>query len=295
MNQENNMDIEQKVFSYPSFQIGKNHFEPSELIQMDTEISIHELIGKEEGFIKNIVIVGAWRGDEVSSFLKYKEVNIFCFEPNPQNFLYLKKRYQNTPNVHCFPLACGATKGVVELHESNITGTDSILPILESSSMSLTKKHSVEMCRLDDILELKNKTIDLLWIDVQGFELEVLKGAELLLQKCLAIFTEVNERNQDYKSAVSYTVLTTYLQDNDFRLLAQGINKTDPKNIGGNALFVEKNNKIKYSFFDNFSQRIQKRLQKDSLKRNLYSIKTLRSLSFLLPISFKIFIKKYIN
>jgi len=295
MNYLTKVDEGEKAFSYPSLKISGNEFEPSELIQIDTELSIHEIIGKEKNSIENIVIVGAWRGDEVNSFLKFKNVNIFCFEPNPQNFSFLQKRFNDVRNVHCFPLACGAMSGEAELFESNITGTDSMLPILESSSMSLTKKHSVTICRLDDVTELKGKAIDLLWIDVQGFELEVLKGANALLQNCQAIFTEVNENNPDYKSAVSYATLTSYLISKNFRLLAEGINKIDMEHPGGNALFVQKQNNLSGFYFDNFIQRIQTRVKWDSFKRNIYSIRLLKYLTNVLPNSSKILIKKYIN
>jgi FkbM family methyltransferase len=290
-----NTNSKEKIFSYPKLNIGKNEFEPSELIQIDTELSLHEIVGKDKNSIKTIVIVGAWHGDEVDSFLQYKNANIFCFEPNPETFSFLKKRFDNYSNVYCLPFACGSTKGPGELNENNITGTDSILPTLNTSFLSVTKKHSVDICRLDDIEQLKSIEIDLLWLDVQGFELEVLKGANLLLQNCQVIFTEVSQNNPDYKNAVTYDNLNSYLDNIDFKLLAEGLNGNNSISHSGNALFVKKNNPLSTSYFNTYEDRIISRIKKDILKRNLFSMKFARYISKIIPLSVKLQIKKFIK
>lgn len=73
----------------------------------------------------------------------------------------------------------------------------------------------VEMVRLDDILENKEK-YNFLTIDVQGYELEVLKGSRETLKNVDYILTEVN-RDDLYENCAKVKELDTFLQQFAFQ------------------------------------------------------------------------------
>jgi hypothetical protein len=76
--------------------------------------------------------------------------------------------------------------------------------------------------------------IDLLWIDVQGAELLVFKGAEEMLQKTEYIYVEVSEIPL-YEGGAAYSDLKALLGDLGFRLEQEYI--PDASICEGNALF----------------------------------------------------------
>ena len=55
-------------------------------------------------------------------------------------------------------------------------------------------------------------------LDVQGYELKVLEGAEKLLPKIKYIITEVAD-NQIYKNQVTKNIILKYLKEKNFEIL----------------------------------------------------------------------------
>ncbi len=279
-------------FAYPSRNLGNQKFEPSEIIQMDVEGALHQFLGLPADEVKTIVIAGAWRGDEVNSFLQYKNAEIICFEPNPENFDYLKKRFEGNPRVICLPIACGSTDGEAALHEADMTGNDSLLPIVDSGNIVEKTTHPVIVKRLDHVAELQGKKIDLLWMDVQGFEQEVLGGAGSLLDDCRAVFSEVYDANLDYEKGATYQGIKEILFARDFKLLAEGVS-AGPRGVrGGNALFVKNGNATSAAFLADFEKRIGSRIKKENFKRKIFSSSLPKRIIGSMPVSLKIKIKK---
>jgi hypothetical protein len=66
------------------------------------------------------------------------------------------------------------------------------------------------------------KHVDLLWLDVQGFELRLLEGAGSLLDTVSAIHTEVN-LCETYEGAVLYEDLRRWLECRGFRVVLERI------------------------------------------------------------------------
>jgi hypothetical protein len=73
----------------------------------------------------------------------------------------------------------------------------------------------VEMVRLDDFLSEK-QNYNFLTIDVQGYELEVLKGSQEMLTNISGILTEVN-RDELYENCVQVGQLDDFLDLFDFQ------------------------------------------------------------------------------
>ena len=93
----------------------------------------------------------------------------------------------------------------------------------------------VKTMKLDDWTAANNiSTIDLLWLDMQGFELEVLKASSVILPKVKVIHMEVSTR-PTYEGVPLYSDVKEWMQQNGFRVEVEAIpNGWDM----GNVLFV---------------------------------------------------------
>jgi len=129
---------------------------------------------------------------------------VYSFEPDPQNCAVLRKHVELnnvSDRVEVHQLALGDKNGFVPF----TAGRDSQSVIGTGSSTSGT----VRIVRLDSIL--CSGRVDILKIDVEGFEENVLKGAELLLsdkdRKPRVIFIEVHPYNWYLSGTTSNSVI----------------------------------------------------------------------------------------
>jgi hypothetical protein len=98
------------------------------------------------------------------------------------------------------------------------------------------KKIHVECTTLDEWAKLNNiEKVDLLWLDMQGHELNALKAGSIVLEKVQAIYTEVNLK-EVYDGAPLYSELREWLEQRNFSVEVEEI----PWEDGGNVLFVRR-------------------------------------------------------
>jgi len=100
-------------------------------------------------------------------------------------------------------------------------------------------KETVEMVRLDDFVDSPMR-YNFLNLDVQGYELEVLKGAAELLSSVDAILSEVNS-DQLYEGGVLIEELDQFLEDFSFERVAT---KWWKKSCWGDALYVKRKQNV---------------------------------------------------
>ncbi|MBX2833792.1 MAG: FkbM family methyltransferase [Micavibrio sp.] len=135
--------------------------------------------------------------------------NILSFEPHPRTFQYLSDNISlnGAQNITPHNLALGREKG--ELHFSSLSD--------DSQNCVSTKKTSlsVSVCRLDDIAPAV--PIKLIKIDVEGYEGEVLKGAEAVCKRTKYIYLECIEEALN-KYGWSEVELVKFLQELNFTL-----------------------------------------------------------------------------
>ena len=115
--------------------------------------------------------------------------HVFAFEPNPYPLKNLKYLIDN--NVTILPIALGNSNGPTEIripHHAN--GWSSNGASLAPKTKEPGKLINIQ-CRKLDNLDIKN--IGLIKIDVEGFEIEVLKGARETLLKNKPIMIIENE------------------------------------------------------------------------------------------------------
>ena len=182
---------------------------------------LQQLADKYQLEIQGLIHIGAHYGQEYEIYQKLNIVNLVFFEPLTKNFEILKSHVGE--NVKLFHKALGNENKIIKMYvESGNNGM--------SSSVLQPKKHLeqypeiifereeiVEMVRLDDILEDK-QNYNFLTIDVQGYELEVLKGSRETLKNINYILTEVN-RDELYENCARVEQLDEFLGRFDFQRL----------------------------------------------------------------------------
>ena len=106
---------------------------------------------------------------------------VVSFEPSSENFklLSLNVSSNNDSNAKLFKVAVGSEPGAAKRHLGNRKGTNSLL---SDASIDQVGIEEVPIRTLDSVAEeLKLSKVSFLKIDVEGFELEVLKGARNIL------------------------------------------------------------------------------------------------------------------
>jgi FkbM family methyltransferase len=145
---------------------------------------------------KTIVDVGANRGQFTLAASEYANAQIFAFEPLPGPANIFQKLFSSYKSIKLYQMAIGVDQGSVDMHVSNRDDSSSLLKIgdLQAKMYPGTEEVSkleIDVAPLDTILSPDEITGPaLLKIDVQGYELEVLRGAKHLLTQFDAIYCE---------------------------------------------------------------------------------------------------------
>ena len=191
-----------------------------------------------------IVEAGAHTGSDTLEMAKlWQNATIYAFEPVPHLFQLLAKNTEGVSNIHIYPLALGETTSLVDIHISSGRSD-------ASSSLLVPKRHldihddvlfeekiKVQATTLDDwAMYHQIRQIDMLWLDLQGFELQVLKKSLSILRGVKVIYTEVNLM-ENYENGALYDELKQWLSIQGFAVVREELAWAD----GGNVLFVNKN------------------------------------------------------
>lgn len=170
-----------------------------------------------------IVDGGANHGNMTQKFLEqYSEPIIYAFEPIPHLAEELKEKYASKENVQVLQQALGAENKTVSFNILNYQNSSSILTPGEwkqkyhGEKVDIAKTVEVQQVRLDQAISVEE--IDILKLDLQGYELEALKGAGDLLNRVKTIITEV-EFVPLYENQPLFGDIDLFLRNAGFRLL----------------------------------------------------------------------------
>lgn len=156
---------------------------------------------------KIIVDVGAHKGNYTDIFLSLsKKSKFFLFEPNIYLYRNLLSKYKYQKNIKIYNYGLGEKnykKNFFINRNSdyistfaNINKKSQYLFIRNLLFGSLTNKFNetkVNMHKLDSVKFLKKKNIDLLKIDVEGYEEKVIDGGKLVLEKTKILLIEFHK------------------------------------------------------------------------------------------------------
>lgn len=155
------------------------------------------------------VEVGAYDGEYVSNTSGLADIGWegYYIEPVKDYYEKCRKRHQNNTNVVVENIAIGSKAGKKEIIIAGPLSSLSTSNVSTLKEVDWAKRHftddksAVSIITLDEFLLNRNvdNNFQLLSIDVEGYELEVLKGFSVTKWKPEMIICELHDQNVDYK------------------------------------------------------------------------------------------------
>jgi FkbM family methyltransferase len=176
--------------------------------------------------------IGANRGQSVRFFKSlYPSSKIYTFEPSESSFKKLRSFVTNMQysGVFLFRVAFGDSQREAIFHESDLSETSSfVLPnqdskYLKKKNRILFQKNEnsynsipIQITTLDDFVN-KNEInfIDIVKIDVEGFELEVIQGASNTLEQGLVQILQIENQDNDMRRD-NFHEINSFLRERNY-------------------------------------------------------------------------------
>lgn len=191
-----------------------------------------------------IVDCGAHNGSDSVQLAKlFKKATIHSFEPVPRLYEMLLGNSKPYNSISCYPIALADKSGNMDLYisEGASDASSSLLEpvdhLKDHPDTFFREKISTVTRSIDDWAAENNiKKVDMLWLDMQGFELKMLSASEIILDTVSVIHTEVSTK-ETYKDVEEYNQYRLFLESKGFQVELEAIpNGWDM----GNVLFVKK-------------------------------------------------------
>jgi FkbM family methyltransferase len=166
--------------------------------------------------------VGANNGGTVERMRKvFRDPVIHAFEPGPQTFEALRAATAGLPNVTINPIALGAAVEDREFVEHESSANSSFLRPDRECQGETVRTVKMHIGTVDDYCAAnKIDAIDVLKIDTQGFDMEVIRGAERMIRagKVGVVYTEIIFAAL-YEGQASLDQFYRHLVDRGFQLV----------------------------------------------------------------------------
>ena len=162
--------------------------------------------------IDKIIDIGAHRGQFLEKMLKIEKVKSFyAFEPQKDIFDYLKKKFSKNSKVTLMNYAADKEIGNKKLQINKLSMTSSLAEVNEKSlyfkfknfltrsKSNFVDEYEVQTNTIDNVFKDTNLKKTLLKIDVEGFEMNVIKGSKIKLKEIPYLIIE-NQFGNHYKN-----------------------------------------------------------------------------------------------
>ena len=188
-----------------------------------------------------IIHIGAHSGEEIALYeqLFKKDIKIHLFEPQKKLFKTLSYKYNDKKNINLYKYACGEQTGELTMYISSNEGASSSIlePKLHLEIHPDVEFNNKEVVQVEQLDKFKIHNSDFLNIDVQGYELNVLKGGKETLSRTKYIVLEIN-REEVYKDVALVEEIDSFLKVYNFlRVSTKYAYDTLP---WGDALYIKK-------------------------------------------------------
>ncbi len=183
-----------------------------------------ELIKNQE----NIVVfdIGGGQGTTLKLFAaELPHARIELFEPISSNFEIIQGQFGQNAMIKLHQLALGCEEGEAVIHVADRVTSSSLLDLNPNAhaegsylagALKPAREEKIQVKRVEAFLD-KHSKIDLMKLDVQGFELNVLKGAGEALKKVKYIILEVSNHD-GYSGAPLYHEIDAWMREHGFEL-----------------------------------------------------------------------------
>jgi len=199
----------------------------AEARRLRVPLDLHRLFARVRALtdIQTVFDVGANRGQFArAAAVCFPGAVVHAFEPLAVCQEQLRQVAAGRPQVQIHPLALGDSTGMVEMFQNDYAPSSSLLPMEERHKelwphTTGTKKISVSLDTLDNLAaRLGAHGPAFLKLDVQGFELHVLRGAANTLRETAVVMSEVLFENL-YAGQTDFRALANLLSEHGFRFL----------------------------------------------------------------------------
>ena len=206
---------------------------------------IHDIKRLSHSPIKEVWDVGAHQGETALAFAQnFPQSTIRSFEPVTQNYKLLQKHCSGLKNFFAYQFALGETNKTAKIHLQGASVTHSLRDDLNQPNQQDLDSDDIEVRTIDSVIsEFSCPSIDLLKIDVEGYELKLLEGSEKCLKDKLINFifieTGLDVRFNSIESLVNFLSPFGYLP---YAFYEQTPHWTGRQNLWyWNTLFVREN------------------------------------------------------
>lgn len=197
--------------------------------------------------IKTVIDIGANTGQFAMLFHRLcPDVRIISLEPLQDCFDALKNNIASIPVASAHRLAIGSVTGVADMNRTEFTPCSSFLETTgqlktEFGEGGAARPESVNVVRLDDFMAGLDVPDELMIkMDVQGYELEVLKGGPATFQRAVLVATEVCFFPKLYKNQPLFDDIYRALRSHGFSYMGnpeQLAGKVDGRIAEADAVF----------------------------------------------------------
>jgi FkbM family methyltransferase len=192
-----------------------------------------------------VIEAGAQFGEDTDKMsVLWPKGKLYAFEPSPSSYQSLAQLSLSRHNIFAFQMAVSNEKGIMPFYLAG--GASSLLTPQENFNqvyfhVDVDHPIFVDVIRLDEWLEEQQiPRVDFLWLDMEGNELNALKGLQKHLADVTLIYTEVNIQ-RFWNDCVCYEELKSWLISQGFEEIWCEI----VPHWQGNALFVNKKKNLR--------------------------------------------------
>jgi len=218
----------------PAARLSLGHIDSLELLEM--------LAGSPPRVIHDIgANVGTWTCLAKSL---YPDAAVEAFEPLESHLGGFQSWTAGLSSVRLHPIALGPRDGTATIEVTDFSDASSVLALTAEGRSTFkvapAGRRDVRMATLDGLVAAGAvRSPDLLKLDVQGYELEVLKGADACLRAAAAVICEVSFR-QFYQAQALFPDVLSFLGGRGFQLRAFGSSLRPGEPLSqADALFVK--------------------------------------------------------
>jgi 2-O-methyltransferase len=192
--------------------------------------SLPALLGTSQ---PTILEIGCNDGTETNKFLQLfgRGTKLYAFDPEPRAIKRFREQVTD-PRVQLFELAISDRDGTTEFYMSDGAPAEPGLANIcpdgwdQSGSIRKPKEHLKQFpwCKFENKIIIATKTldtwcrehqvdnIDFMWVDVQGAEVDLIRGAQSALQRTRFLYTEYSNK-EAYEGQINLRQLLRLLPD----------------------------------------------------------------------------------